>query len=298
MFSRRHPFLYFMLIFSGIWGIVIIAASLFSNFGHDTAKAVKGSKSGIGVVEITGPIYDSKKIINELRDFSEDSDIKAIVVRIDSPGGAVGPSQEIYRAIEKTRQNKKVIASLGSVAASGGYYAACIADGIMANHGTITGSIGVIMGFTNFKKIMDKIGLIPVVFKSGDMKDVGSPARDMTDQEKKFLQDFVSKIHLQFVTDVAKGRKLDANYIKTLADGRIFTGQESIELKLVDKLGNLDDAVVWAGEIAGIEGPVEAVYPPEDQMTFIKKILESSARIVKLHFFEPDIKAEYRFQGL
>lgn len=296
MFSRRHPFLYFILIFSAIWGVVIVIASLVSSFGTGT-KGMINTKTAIGVVEVVGPIYDSKKINEDLKKFSEDSEIKAIVVRIDSPGGAVGPSQEIYRAIEKTKKTKKVIASMGSVAASGGYYAACITDGIMANSGTITGSIGVIMGFTNFKKVMDKIGLLPVVVKSGEMKDVGSPARDMTDNEKVFLQDFVSKIHHQFVSDVARGRKLDEEYVMKLADGRIYTGQEAVELKLVDKLGNLDDAIAWAGELAGVKGPVEAVYPPEDELFFIKKFIESSTKIIKTSFFEPGIKAEYRLQG-
>jgi len=296
MFSRRHPFLFFVLIFSAICGVVIVVVTLVSNFGP-SSKGIMSTKPGIGIVEIVGPIYDAKKINEDLRKFKEDPEIKAIVVRIDSPGGAVGPSQEIYREIEKTKKTKKVIASMGSVAASGGYYAACITDGIMANHGTITGSIGVIMGFTNFKKVMDKIGLVPVVVKSGDMKDVGSPARDMTTVEKQFLQDFVTKIHLQFVGDVAKGRNLEEEYVKNLADGRIYTGQEAIDLKLVDKLGNFDDAVTWAGELAGVKGPVIPVYPPEDELSFIKKILESSAKIVKIHFFEPDIKAEYRFQS-
>lgn len=296
MFSRKHPFLYFILLFSAIWGTVTIIASIVSGFGPGS-NSVISSKPGIGIVEILGPIYESKKINEDLRAFADDPEIKAIVVRIDSPGGAVGPSQEIYREIEKTRKKKKVIASMGSVAASGGYYAACITDGIMANSGTITGSIGVIMGFTNFKKVMDKIGLMPVVVKSGDMKDVGSPARDMTDEEKNFLQDFVSKIHRQFVVDVAKGRKLEEEYVAKLADGRIYTGQEAVSMKLVDRLGNMDDAVAWAGELAGVKGPVEAIYPPEDKLTFIKKVMESSAKIVKTLFLEPSIKAEYRMQG-
>lgn len=296
MFSRKHPFLYFLIIFSAIWGIVIIFASTMSHFGQ-SSKGLIETKPGIGIVEVIGPIYDAKKINEDLRKFAENPEIKAIVVRIDSPGGAVGPSQEIYREIEKAKLSKKVIASMGSVAASGGYYAACITDGIMANQGTITGSIGVIMGFTNFKKIMDKIGLIPVVVKSGEMKDVGSPARDMSNTEKQFLQDFVTKIHLQFVGDVARGRNLDEEYVKKLADGRIYTGQEAVELKLVDRLGNFDDAVAWAGELAGVKGPVEAIYPPEDELTFIKKVLETSAKHIKINFFEPDISAEYRMQG-
>jgi protease-4 len=197
------------------------------------------------------------------------------VLRIDSPGGGVGPSQEIYREVMKTRLIKKVVASLGSVAASGGYYSASACDGIMANPGTITGSIGVIMEYANFKDIIKKIGLTPVVIKSGEYKDMGSPLRDLEDSEKKLLQGVVDEIHSQFVKDVATGRNLDEEKMATLADGRIFTGARALDLQLVDRLGNFGDAVEWAGTLAGITGEVTPVYPSEDGMTVIKKVISS-----------------------
>ena len=175
----------------------------------------------------------------------------------------------------KTRLIKKVVASLGSVAASGGYYSASACDGIMANPGTITGSIGVIMEYASFKDIIKKIGLTPVVIKSGEYKDMGSPLRDLEDSEKKLLQGVGEEIHYQFVKDVATGRNLDEEKMATLADGRIFTGARALDLQLVDRLGNLGDAVEWAGTLAGITGEVTPVYPSEDGMTVIKKVISS-----------------------
>jgi len=167
------------------------------------------------------------------------------------------------------------VASLGSVAASGGYYSATACDGIMANPGTITGSIGVIMEYANFKEIIKKIGLTPVVIKSGEYKDMGSPMRDLADTEKRLLQGVVDEIHSQFVKDVAIGRNIEEEKIATLADGRIFTGARALDLQLVDRLGNLGDAIEWAGVLAGITGDVVPVYPREDNMAVIKKVIHS-----------------------
>ena len=204
--------------------------------------------------------------------FADQEAIKAIIIRIDSPGGGIGPSQEIYREIMKIRTKKKIIASMGSVAASGGYYVASATDGIVANPGTITGSIGVIMEYANIMEIAKKIGISPVVIKSGKYKDMGSPLRELKDTEKKIFQNLVNELHLQFVNDVAKARKIDIPTMKTLADGRIYTGEKAFNLKLIDRLGNLDDAVRWAGEIANIKGELNPVYPKEDKITFIKKL--------------------------
>ena len=197
------------------------------------------------------------------------------MVRIDSPGGSVGPSQEIYREIMKTRSVKTVVASLGSVAASGGYYAASSCQVVMANPGTLTGSIGVIMEYANFEEIVEKIGLIPIVIKSGEFKDIGSPLREIKDGERKILQKLVDEIHTQFVQDVATARKMSVNTLSKLADGRIYTGQSALALNLIDRLGNLDDAVMWAGDLAGIDGRIKAVYPDEDKAAFIRKLMQT-----------------------
>jgi len=274
MFSRRHPYLFFILVLSGIAGAVVLGTSLLFTLTREGADF--GFKEKVGVVEISGVIADSRRVSEALKEFREDEAIKAIVLRIDSPGGGVGPSQEIFREIRKTVEKKKVVASMGSIAASGGYYIAAGADAIFANPGTITGSIGVIMGFTNFKTLFEKIGLVPVVIKSGEYKDTGSPVREMTDTEKRMLQDFVTRIHHQFIRDVALGRKLDESKVQAVADGRIFSGEEAVSLGLADRLGNLEDAVDWAARLGGIQGEVSTVYAEKKRFSLMEYLFESS----------------------
>jgi len=250
------------------------------NSPFDTDFASSGGN--IGIIEINGMIFSSKKIIEDMKAFRKEEGIKAIILRIDSPGGGIGPSQEIYREIIKTRREKKIIASMGSVAASGGYYVASAADGIIANPGTITGSIGVIMEYANIMEIAQKIGISPVVIKSGKYKDIGSPLRDLKDPEKKILQDLVDELHLQFVNDIAKARHIDVETVTNLADGRIYTGEKAMNLKLIDRLGNLDDAVSWAGEMADIKEELNPVYPREDKITFIKKLANTLLKDINI----------------
>ena len=296
MFSRRHPYLFSIIILSSAVAVAMICVSVLfavgmkhSNFvGFDT---ISGEK--VGVIEITGVIADCKDIIHNLKQFRENDAIKAIVLRINSPGGGVGPSQEIFREVRKTVEKKKIVASMGSVAASGGYYIAAGADGIVANPGTITGSIGVIMGYTNFKRLLDKIGLVPVVIKSGEYKDMGSPVRDMKKEERQILENFAKKIHRQFIMDIAEGRKMDQDKVESIADGRIFTGEESINLGLVDRLGNLEDAIEWAGRLGGIKGNVSAVYPREKKFSIFQYIVESSTKKLKNIVTNPSLSAGY-----
>ncbi|MFH2093228.1 MAG: signal peptide peptidase SppA [Pseudomonadota bacterium] len=240
------------------------------------------TKGNIGIVEITGMILSSKKIIQEIKDFQDDDSIKAIILRIDSPGGGIGPSQEIYREVQKVRLDKKIITSMGSVAASGGYYIASATEGIMANSGTLTGSIGVIMEYANIMEIAKKIGISPVVIKSGEFKDMGSPLRELKESEQKIFQDLIDELHQQFVSDSAKARKMSVEKMSALADGRVYTGQKAKTLNLIDRLGNLDDAVVWAGELAQIKGKLKPVYPKEDKITFIKRLTETLLKDVNI----------------
>jgi protease-4 len=226
-------------------------------------------KDKVGVVEVNGLIYDAKTTLKNLDRFSEKNQVKAIVLRINSPGGAVGPAQEIVRELEKIRPKKKVLASLGTIAASGGYYIASAADLIMSNPGTLTGSIGVIMNFTNFEQLMNKVGLDFYNLKSGKYKDIGNPSRPMTPDEKLYIQTLIDNVHEQFIQDVAKGRKLPLEKVRPLADGRIFTGQEALNLGMVDLLGNFEDAVEKAGRLGGIKGKVEAIYPPKDKFSLL-----------------------------
>jgi protease-4 len=208
----------------------------------------------------------------------------------------VGPSQEIFREIRKTSATKKVVASMGTIATSGGYYIAAGANGIVANPGTITGSIGVIMGFTNYEELLHKIGLVPIVVKSGEYKDIGSPVREMKPEEKKILQEFAKKIHKQFIKDIVDGRKMDIKMVESLADGRIFTGQESKKMGLVDRLGNLEDAIEWAGRLGGIKGKIATVYAKEKKFSFLKYITDSSAETLFNHILDPKLSADYIYR--
>ncbi|MBU1194685.1 MAG: signal peptide peptidase SppA [Proteobacteria bacterium] len=280
MFARRHPVLFFFIMISSCCTLVIIGFLLLAlagtrMMGSAYSQVYDKGQGNIGVIEIEGVILSSKKIINDIKTFHEDERIKAIVLRIDSPGGGIGPSQEIYREINKIKKDKLIVSSMGSVAASGGYYIACATSKIFANPGTITGSIGVIMEYANIMEIAKKIGISPVVIKSGEFKDMGSPLRQLKDAERKMFQSLVDELHQQFVTDVAAARKIPVPTIEVLADGRVYTGQKALTLNLIDSLGNLEDAIQMAGELANIKGKIIPVYLKEDRMTFIKKLADT-----------------------
>jgi protease-4 len=250
-------------------GLGVIAALLIFFFvilffigrylGGKSSRFAFGDK--IAIVEIRGVISQSSGVIEELQQYLEDDGVKAIILRIDSPGGGVGPAQEIHREILKIKPKKKVVTSMGSVAASGGYYIACASDLIVANPGTITGSIGVIMQFSNLEELLKKIGIKGVVIKSGEHKDIGSPFREMTPEEKRIMQEVLDNVHQQFIQAVAEGRKLDRSKVVQIADGRILTGEQARNLGLVDKMGNLQDTIDIAAKMVGIEGKPHVLYP-------------------------------------
>jgi protease-4 len=252
-------------ILMGLGIIVILLVILFSclffigRFTGRPGRFAFGDK--IGIVEIKGIITQSAEVIEEIHQYQEDEGVKAIILRIDSPGGGVGPAQEIHREILKVKSKKKVVTSMGSVAASGGYYIACASDLIIANPGTITGSIGVLMQFSNFEELLKKIGIKGVVLKSGEHKDIGSPFREMTPEEKKIMQGVIDNVHQQFIQAVAEGRKLDRAKVVQIADGRIITGEQAKKLGLVDQMGNLQDAIDTTAKMVGIEGKPNILYP-------------------------------------
>jgi protease-4 len=227
----------------------------------------------VGVVEVTGVISDAKATLNHLKKFRENDAIKAVVMRINSPGGAVGPSQEILAEINRTREKKKVVASLGTVAASGGYYIASGADVIMADPGTLTGSIGVIMNFTNVEKLTQKLGIDLYNLHAGKFKDAGSPTRPMTPVERDYIQKLLDNVHEQFIIDVARGRHMLVHQVREVADGRVFTGEMAKNLGLVDRLGNLFEAIDLAGQLGGVKGKVEAVYLPKEKLSLLGLLL-------------------------
>ncbi len=208
----------------------------------------------IGVVEVKGVISESEDVVEALKSFEKSPGVKAIVVRIESPGGGVAPSQEIYEAIREVRETKPVVASMGGVAASGGYYIASACDTIVANPGTLTGSIGVIMELGNVEGLLQKLGVQPEVIKAGAYKDMGSIVRPMTDAERGLFQEMIDSVHTQFITAVAAGRGMNKDQVRALADGRIFSGEQAKTAGLVDELGGFEDAVELAASKGGVEG--------------------------------------------
>ena len=253
----------------------------------------------IGIIPIEGPIMESQNIVSQMVKFRKNKAIKAIILRIDSPGGGVGPSQEIYREVRRTIKTKRVIVSMGSLAASGGYYVAAGADKIVASPGTITGSIGVIMQFIQLEELLKKIGISMEVLKSGEFKDIGSPHREMSEEEKELIQELIIDIQDQFVEAVAEGRNLPVETIREIADGRVFSGARAKELGLVDVLGNFQDAVNLAKKEAGIEGEVDLIYPKRVGPSIWDLILRGATRAI----YESTVKAlrthiEYRWDGI
>ncbi len=213
----------------------------------------------IALVRIDGVILDSESTVELLRQYRDDDDVKAILLRIDSPGGGVVPSQEIYDEVRALKKVKKVVASMGTVAASGGYYIASASDKIIANPGTLTGSIGVIMEMPNVAALLQKVGVEGVVIKSGKNKDVGSPFRKMEPEERALLQEVLDDVHAQFIDAVAEGRALDPAAVRLLADGRIFTGRQAKALGLVDELGSFQDSIRTTAEMVGIQGEPDVI---------------------------------------
>jgi protease IV len=233
------------------------------------------SPNRIGVLEVRGVIDNVQESVKALKEFRQDVNVKAILVRIDSPGGGIGPSQELYREIRRTIEEKPVVASMGGIAASGGYYIAAAASRIVANPGTITGSIGVISYFPNLRELFDKIGFSAVIIKSGRYKDTGNPGREMTDEEKALLQTTMDQAHSQFIRDVAKGRNLPEEKVREIADGRILMGESAQQLGLVDELGNFEDGVNAAAKLGKIEGEPDLLYAKKKKRSLLDFILGS-----------------------
>ena len=279
--SRAGTF--FLGAFTGcvviVAGFVLLAIFAMAVGTGSTDVAFAAEK--VAVIPIEGEIMEARETLDALKRHADNSTVKAIVIRINSPGGAIAPSQEIYSAIRRTRADSKkpIVASMDSVAASGGYYIAAACDQIVANPGTITGSIGVILQWFNTKELIQWAKLKPETITSGEMKDAGSPFRELSDAERQYFQGIVTQLHTQFVRDVAQGRsaKLKTDEVARLADGRIFTGEQALQLKLVDELGSIDDAVRTAGRMAGIKGEPARLWPKRREGTLLELLSAGDA---------------------
>ena len=280
--KSRTP-VFFLGAFSGC--LVVLLVVLFvsiivaSSRGGDTSTDVFSTQK-IAIVPIEGEIFEARETIEALHRYADNGTVKAIVMRINSPGGAIAPSQEIYEAVRKTRSSsgKPIVASLDNVAASGGYYIASACDRIVSNPGSITGSIGVILEWMNTKDLVAWAKMKPEIITSGALKAAGTPYLDLTDAERAYFQSIVLQLHGQFVRAVAAGRKgkMTEADVARIADGRVFTGEQALELKLVDEIGNLDDAVHAAAKLAGVRGTPGTIYPRKRKPSLFDLLSDSS----------------------
>lgn len=279
LFRQDHPLLFGFFILGGIFlmfwgGVTFFLARIITPSHNDLFSG----QAGIGILDVKGVIVSAEEQIKDLSSFRNDDTVKAVIIRIDSPGGAVGASQELFEEIRRTDKVKPVIASMGSVAASGGYYAALGTREIFANPGTITGSIGVIVKFANLKELFDKIGYKREVVKSGALKDIGASDRPLSDTERASLQAMIDNVHSQFIQAVVEQRKLTRETVSGLADGRIFSGEQAKALGLVDSLGNFTDAIEKAATMAGLDSDApRLIYPEKEDFSLLHFLSQGNA---------------------
>ncbi|MEW6366626.1 MAG: signal peptide peptidase SppA [Acidobacteriota bacterium] len=251
---------------------------LVGQFEDGESLAIDFSGDKVALVEVDGEITESREIVDHLRKYWKDDSVRSIVLRVNSPGGGVAASQEIHEEVKRIRASKPIVVSMSGVAASGGYYIACAASKIVANPGTITGSIGVIANWTNYGDLLRWAKLKDVTVKSGSMKDAGSPVREMSRAEEEYFQEIVDDLHAQFVSSVADGRKMPIETVRKLADGRAFTGMQAKKNGLIDEIGDLQDAIALAGRLAGIKGEPRVVEPAKRRLGLLEILFGSLTR--------------------
>jgi len=283
---------FIVLIAAGVLLLgLTMAAIVWSSFSQGSGMEVSYGKY-VGVVEVNGAIVSSDETVNLIKKYRDNSAIKAIVLRVQSPGGGVAASQEIYQALKKTAETKPVVCSMGEVAASGGYYIACACDSIVANPGTLTGSIGVIMEFMVAEDLVKKVGLKFEVLKAGQNKDLGSPFRQMTPEERVLLQGMIDDVHSQFIEAVAEGRRLNQDSVRLFADGRVFSGRQALSLRLVDKMGTMEDAITMAAGMAGLKEKPKIYREHKRRPTLIDLLVKGMDEIS--NFDNSGVRLEYR----
>jgi protease-4 len=275
---------------------LLALAFYFSTGGESTGFSF--SRNQVAVLDLEGTIVDSRDFIDLLKDYGNRPNVRSVVIRINSPGGGVAASEEIYKAIKKFRADseKSVIVSMASVAASGGYYVACAADKIFANQGSITGSIGVITEWYNYGDLLQWAKLQNIVIKTGSYKDTGSPTRPLTDEERAYIQSLVDSMHNQFISAVAVSRNMKEEDVRKLADGRVFTGQEAVENGLVDEIGSYGDAIAEAARLAGIEGEPKILRPVRKSVSLLDLLLGDVKSVLSLNSDRSE--SHIRFQYL
>lgn len=271
---KKRPFLMASLCIGAIFLFFLLVVVSVGMIGGRSVVMPVGEK--IGVLEVYGPIVDVRNIREQIKDFRDSPAIKAVVLRIDSPGGGVAPSQELYASLRQLADEKPLVVSMGSVAASGGYYLAVAGQHLFANPGSITGSIGVIMSFPDYRELMDKVGVRAEVVKSGRFKDIGSSFREFSAEDRELLQKMINDVHAQFVEAISEGRNMPVDRLRPYIDGRIFTGRQALEIGLIDELGSFDDAIKYAAKKAGLGEDPDLVYPEPEPVDFIERLIQGA----------------------
>ena len=280
-------------------GFALLFFSLIKSVGESSKEVVTiGRGDKLAVVELSGVITSSEDVVRQIKKYRDDKSIKGILLRVESPGGAVVPSQEMYEEVKKTRETKPVVVSMGSLAASGGYYVSCGATRLVANRGTLTGSIGVIGEFLQLQEAMIKLGIGMKTIKSGKLKDAGSSTKKMSEEAEKYFQSLMDDVHEQFITVVERERRLKHSEAVEIADGRVFTGEQAVKMGLVDTLGTFEEAVKIAAELSGIDGEPSIVKEREKRSFFERMFgdVGESVKDLKQTILEKPILS-YRFTG-
>jgi protease-4 len=275
-FSQRHPFLFGLAMIVAAVALLAGAMAAIRFWFKDNGKSELISSDKLGVVHLSGLIENSRPVVKWMQELREDKSVKGVLLRVNSPGGVVAPSQEIYSAVRKLAAMKPVVASMATVAASGGYYAASPATRIVANPGSITGSIGVIMELANMEELFSKIGVKQTSIASGKFKDAGSPFKPMSPEEKAYFENLVRDMHAQFVTDVAAGRNMTVAAVAALADGRAMTGRQARDAGLVDELGGYEESMALLRSLAKVPDDVNVVEGPKKEESWLRELLKSA----------------------
>jgi protease-4 len=299
MEKKKSRWLFWVIVGCGsfVLAVATTVALLLYVLHDDGDSDFSFSSNKIGVIELSGVIFDSKSWIEQLQRFANNSSIKAIILRIDSPGGGVAASQEVYNEVLRIRREKRkiIVSSIGSVGASGAYYIACGTDKIVANAASITGSIGVIAEWVNYGELLKWAKLKSVVLKSSELKDAGSPVRELTDEEKKYLQNIIDDMYIQFVQVVAEGRKFDIERAKSFSDGRVYTGKDARVKKLIDEIGGFQDAIQITAKMAKITGEPHLVYPARERSGLIDLFFGGASRVFPFGAALPDQRIQFSY---
>jgi protease IV len=258
-----------VLVGGGVFALFVVAVFtlVYLSFGGNDEESFSGFGSKIGVVELDGVIFSPKQVVPQLKKFVDDDSVKAIIIHVNSPGGGVAASEEIYREVKRIRDEKKkrIVASIETVGASGAYYVASATNKIYADKGSIVGSIGVIAEWVNYGELMRWAKLDPITMKAGEFKDTGSPTREMTPAEREYMQGLIDNMHTQFIQAVADGRHAKEADIRSIANGKVWTGEQALDLKLVDQVTDFEGAVKDTAQAVNISGEPTLVYPPKER---------------------------------